>query len=233
MKPIATDVYWIDTGMVNCYVARDGDELCLIDVGMPRATDQLFNAIAEIGYEPEAITRIILTYADIDHAGGLSACLGVSHTAEVFASDATAALVARGQSPHHLPALIQIIGDIFFRYPKVPAERITPIRDGDTLPVLGGLQAMATPGHTLDHLSYYSPSTGVLFAGDIINTRDGRLQLTPQRITADREAAVRSAQAIIDLSPDILACGHGAPLTEHTREDLNQLAQEIGRQTGG
>lgn len=232
MKQITTDVYWIDTGMVNCYVVRDGAELCLIDTGVPRASNKIIDAIGEIGFEPTAITRILITHADIDHVGGLSACLAASNAA-AFAGAETAALAAQGQSPRHMPALIQFIGDIFFRYPKVATDRITLIQPGDTLPVLGGLEVLATPGHTLDHLSFYSPSTGVLFAGDIISTRDGRLQLTPPRITADQDAANRSALHIFELSPVVLACGHGAPLTDHVDKDMARLAQEIRRQTGG
>lgn len=231
MKQILNDVYWIDTGMVNCYLVRDGAELCLIDTGMPRAADQLLEAVAEIGAEPGDVTRILLTHADIDHAGGLSACLGATG-ATPFSSAESAALVAKGQSPRHLPSLIQFIGDIFFRYPAVPAESITVLKDGDVLPLLGGLEVLATPGHTLDHLSFYSHSANIVFAGDIVSTRDDRLQLTPPRITVDGVAARQSAQRLIDLAPAVLACGHGAPLTENITAQLTSLAQEI-RPTGG
>ncbi len=231
MKQILTDVYWIDTGMSNCYICRDDDGLTLIDTGTPRAAKTIFEAVAEAGFAAHDIVRILLTHADIDHAGGLSACQSESG-ASVFSSAATADLVAKGQSPQHLPRLLQVIGDTFFRYPAVSPAAITVIQEGDSLPVLGGLDVLATPGHTMDHLSFFSPSTGVLFAGDILSTRDDRVQLTPPRITADQDAANRSALRLIEMSPVIIACGHGTPLTDHASDDLMMLAREIRRHTG-
>ena len=49
---------------------------------------------------------------------------------------------------------------------------------------------------------------------DRLNTRDGRLQTTPPRITADRAAAERTAVQLLQLSPQVIACGHGAPLVD-------------------
>jgi glyoxylase-like metal-dependent hydrolase (beta-lactamase superfamily II) len=90
--------------------------------------------------------------------------------------------------------------------------------------VLGDLQPLAAPGHTLDHYAFFSPSTGVLFAGDALNTRDDRLQLTPKRITADLPAARRTARRLLDLHPTLFACGHGSPLKQ---PDTTQLLQEL------
>jgi glyoxylase-like metal-dependent hydrolase (beta-lactamase superfamily II) len=97
------------------------------------------------------------------------------------------------------------------------------------LPLMGGLQALATPGHTLDHFSFYHPATGVLFAGDAVNTRNGRLQHTPRRITADQTAADRSARRLLALAPAVFACGHGTPLVgsdENIRALLNELQEQ-------
>jgi glyoxylase-like metal-dependent hydrolase (beta-lactamase superfamily II) len=60
----------------------------------------------------------------------------------------------------------------------------------------------------------------VFFAGDALNTRNGRINPSPKRITADREAANQSAIRLLQLTPAVLACGHGAPLTNHSSQDL-------------
>ncbi|MEZ4519176.1 MAG: MBL fold metallo-hydrolase [Chloroflexota bacterium] len=229
IKKIANDVFWVDSGMANCYLCRDADGLCLIDTGMPRDTDAIFDAIEEIGRAPEDVTRILITHADIDHAGGLSKCLDRTG-ATAYAGAETASLIAKGRSPRHLPQMVQIIGDIFFRYPSVSADAITRINPGDTLPIMGGLEVIATPGHTLDHLSFFSRSTGVLFAGDILSTRDDILSLTPPRITASQEAADLSVLALSNLTPTVIACGHGAPITEDAGGELTSLAQKIQTQ---
>ncbi|WP_436348335.1 MBL fold metallo-hydrolase [Natronorubrum sp. FCH18a] len=48
----------------------DDDVPTLIDTGLPDTTETLFEAIDEIGLEPE---RVIITHGDGDHVGGLEA----------------------------------------------------------------------------------------------------------------------------------------------------------------
>jgi glyoxylase-like metal-dependent hydrolase (beta-lactamase superfamily II) len=126
-----------------------------------------------------------------------------------------------------MPRVVQWIIDTFMKYGAVAQGQISIFRDGDTLPFLGGLQVLATPGHTMDHFSFFSPSTGVLFVGDALNTRDGRINLTPPRITADKTAAHRSATRLLQLSPTVIACGHGTPSTRHTPDDLTNLLHSL------
>lgn len=232
MNQILTDVFWLDLGYVNAYIICDDQGLCLIDTGLPRSAKQILDSVTASGHNPHDITRILLTHADNDHAGGLSACLAASNAA-VYASADTAAHVASGRSPHHLPRLLQGLSDRFMGYPTVAEEAFTLIQPGETLPMLGGLEVLATPGHTLDHLSFYSPSTGVLFAGDALSTRGGKLQGSPALITADQDAARHSALRLLGLSPAVFACGHGTPLTDPDSNDAMKLAEDIGQQMGG
>ena len=97
------------------------------------------------------------------------------------------------------------------------------MKAGDTLPILGGLTVLATPGHTPDHLSFYSPTTGALFVGDALNTRKDTLNLTPKKITHDLEKARRSGRQLLGLTPALFACGHGTPLQNHDAGDLMRL----------
>jgi len=194
------DVLWIDTGSVNVYLCRDTDGFTLIDTATPGKADLIFARLAEWGGGPTDLKRIVITHADLDHAG--------------HAGAATAALLVEGRSPRHMPQPVQFLIDRFVRYKRVDRGAIRPLGDGDELPVLGGLRVLAAPGHTSEQHALYSPAAGVLFAADALNTRDGRLQLTPRRITADQAAAERTAIQLLQLSPAVIACGHGAPLVD-------------------
>lgn len=219
---IAPNVHWLEAGSSNVYLVVEPPNIVLIDTGMPRQQDAIFKLVRQLGQQPSDLTHILVTHADMDHVGSLAA-LHEASGAHIFAGADSANLINRGKSPKHMPAIVQWIIDTFMKYGAVPQEKISLFKDGDTLPFLGGLQVLATPGHTLDHFSFFSPTAGVLFAGDAINTRNGRINLTPPRITADKTAARRSAIRLLELSPAVIACGHGTPSTKHTADELMEI----------
>lgn len=221
------DVLWIDTGSVNVYLCRDADGFTLIDAAMPGKAGLIFQRLAEFGGQPGDLKRIVITHADVDHAGS-AAELQARSGATVYAGADTAALISAGRSPRHMPQPVQFILDHFVRYKAVDRAAIRPVADRDELPVLGGLRVLAAPGHTREQHAFYSPAAGVLFAGDALNTRDGRLQTTPPRITADRAAAERTAIRLLQLAPRDIACGHGAPLVDNPAVIADLLARLAG-----
>jgi glyoxylase-like metal-dependent hydrolase (beta-lactamase superfamily II) len=227
VNEIAPDIFWIETPAVNVYLGRDSDGLVLFDTGLPNNHLRFLKAIDELGCRPVDLKHIVLTHADYDHAGSLEAIQSAT-SATIYTGTATAALMTRGKSPKHMPSVVQFILDRFLSYKPVSQETIRIVADGEMLPLIGGLQAVATPGHTPDHFSFYHPATGVLFAGDALNTRDGRLQRTPKRITADQAAADRSARRLLELAPAIFACGHGPPLPG-SEENIMALLNELPR----
>lgn len=227
MHPLA-DVHLIAGRGSNLYLCTDDQGLALIDAGFPGDQWRVLARLEQLGYQPQQLTRILITHADIDHVGSLAALQEVSG-ATVYAGAETAVFLRSGRSPAHMPRPVQAVLDAFVRARTVPPQMITTFEDGDVLPVLGGLRALATPGHTLDHFSFYAPARGILFAGDALNTRDGRLQRTPPRITADGEAANSSAIRLLQLAPAVIACGHGPPSDDHDMDDLMALFNQLRR----
>ncbi|MCA9969684.1 MAG: MBL fold metallo-hydrolase [Anaerolineales bacterium] len=209
-QEIAAGVYWIDGGSSNFYLCVEDDGLTLVDAGMPRREGLVWRLLAELGRQPAELRRILVTHADLDHVGS-AAALQAATGARVFASAMAAELLVNGRSPAHMPALVQFFLR-FIKYRPIPADAIEVVQPGQVLPLLGGVQVLATPGHTLDHVSFYGAAAGVVFVGDALNTRDGVLQPTPPRITADHAAARDSARRLRELAPAVYACGHGAPL---------------------
>ena len=220
------EVHRLEGRISNFYLCVDEEALLLIDAGMPKEEGLVFEKIAQLGYEPADLSRILITHADIDHVGSLAAIQAKSG-ATVFAGEQTAEFLVQAKSPKHLPWLLQRLSDAFFKYQPVPGDCLQVIRDGEKLPVWAGMQALATPGHTPDHFAFYSPGTGYLFAGDALNTRNGRLQRSPKFLTADEEAANCSAIRLLELAPATIACGHGLPLKDHEVDDLMNLFDEL------
>lgn len=223
---LSPNLHWLDGGSSNLYLIIEDAGLTLVDAGMPKRQQLVLDTIQQINRSPSELTRIVVTHADVDHVGSLAA-IQKATGAKIFASAATAEFLVQGKSPNHLPWYMQFAVDTFFGYKPVSAAMIETVEEGDILPVLGGLTVMATPGHTPDHHAFFCPSAGVLFAGDALNTRDGRINPSPPRLTADQEAAAQSAIRLLELAPATIACGHGHPSSNHSANDLMALFNQL------
>jgi glyoxylase-like metal-dependent hydrolase (beta-lactamase superfamily II) len=223
---ISPNVHWLSARPSNTYLCVDEDGLTLIDTGTPGRHVSILDAVTNIGFLSSDLVRILVTHADFDHAGS-AATLQAETGAAVYAGPRTAELLRRGKAPKHLPWLLQFLADNFLGYTAVPAAAIKSCNDGDVLPVLGGLQVLFTPGHSPDHHSFFSPTAGVLFTGDALITSGNRLQSSRKRITADEGAARRSAIRLLQLSPAVIASGHGPPMTDHSTDELMALFDRL------
>jgi glyoxylase-like metal-dependent hydrolase (beta-lactamase superfamily II) len=193
---IVPNVHLIAGGMVNQYLIIDPDGLTLIDAGMARRGRRILKYIASLGHSAQDLERILVTHADEDHVGGLAA-LQAASGARVYASPIEAEALAAGRRSRELKAsglvrlFLAVTSPWFKVQPVVVDETVT---DGQVLPVLGGLQVVATPGHTPGHISLFAPAAGLLFTGDSL-IGDGD-QLIPSReaYTWDTAQAIESVK---------------------------------------
>ncbi len=218
---IFPNLHWLPAGRVNAYLYRDTAGLLLIDTGLPGRLD-LAGYLQGLGLLPSDITYILITHADLDHVGNVAAFHQLTN-AIILAGPQTADLLRRGGAPSHNFWLMDQITTRFLAYTPPPAEAIQVIQPGQVLPLMEGLQVLATPGHTPDHIAFHSQASGILFAGDALNTLGGRLKCSPRLISANYAAARRSAMHLLQCTPALFACGHGAPLQTHTVEELMTL----------
>ena len=214
------------TRVVNCYICVEEGGVTLVDASTPNQMDGIFNAIERIGRQPQELRHILVTHADWDHAGSL-ADIQEATGAKVFAGEETSEWLIKGKSPPHLPRPIQALSSRWLRYRARAAGAVHPVKDGETLPILGGLRAIATPGHTPGHFSFFSAMMGMLFAGDALSTRGGKVSLMPSFVTADMSAGRGSAIQLLGLAAAGLGCGHGKPLKSHTMGELMTLLRNL------
>lgn len=225
-------LYWIEGRASNIYLWRGEAGLIMVDAGMPGDSKKVLAVMMEHGLDPQDVVAILITHADIDHAGGLAELSAICD-APIYASRASAEFMAIGKSPKHLPGIVQFISDRFIGYKSVAGENVRVIEDGQSLPSLEEWIALATPGHCAGHVSYYSAIHGILFAGDALSTRDDRLRLSASYITADVPLAARSAGRLLQLTPAVIACGHGRPFTDHDASDVMMFFQQLGKAENG
>jgi glyoxylase-like metal-dependent hydrolase (beta-lactamase superfamily II) len=145
----------------NAFLVLDGDQIVLIDAGLgPKSpfsgrAGRLLEALLEVGVSPQSVTSVLLTHPHPDHLGWL-----INARGEPNFSSATHYLNRLDRHIGPLPAL-QILQ-------RLEANHALELFDGE--PVLGAIQALATPGHTPGHTAYLisGDRDGVLIAGDAL-----------------------------------------------------------------
>lgn len=99
-----------------------------------------------------------------------------------------------------------------------------PFEPGDGVPGLAGWECIPTPGHTPGHVPFFRANDRVLITGDAVVTLQlnslaglllGRQGLSgPPRYTSwSWRAARESVARLARLEPNVLAGGHGSPMT--------------------
>jgi glyoxylase-like metal-dependent hydrolase (beta-lactamase superfamily II) len=210
---ITKNIHQVPGVMANAYLIVEPEGLTLIDAGLPGSEKAILKAIDELGRAPRDLRTILITHGDMDHVGGLGA-LRKATGARVFSSAVESRAMEEGHSSRSVKTggisfrrmMLSMIGRLFSGKPG-PADEI--LADGQILPILNGLRAVETLGHTPGHLSYYVPSAGVLFTGDSIVTDDKGLQGSRPMFTWDAVQAAESVRRQAALGAQIICPGHG------------------------
>jgi glyoxylase-like metal-dependent hydrolase (beta-lactamase superfamily II) len=187
------------TGTVTYIVGRG--EVAIIDPGPVNDAhfDTLMSALAG-----ERITHIFVTHTHRDHSPG-AARLKAATGAKVYA-----------EGPHRAarPALageasgMEAGGDVDF-HPDVR------LRDFDRVMGAGWtLEAVATPGHTMNHLAFAWPEKSALFVGDHVMGWSTSIVAPPDGAMAEYMA---SLEKLLSRAEDIYFPGHGPHIPDARR----------------
>jgi glyoxylase-like metal-dependent hydrolase (beta-lactamase superfamily II) len=210
MLEIANGVYQIPNSFVNLYLIVEADGLTLIDAGLAKSGPKVaLEAIAKLGRAPKDLKRILFTHSDPDHTGGAAELKQISGSS-LQASAHEASMMAQGK-PGRPPnnAFVKLM--IGLMVPKiVPQTADVLLEDGQEIPVLGGLRVISTPGHTPGHVSFYSSSQKILFAGDSMRSEKDKLSFGAGPFTWNLEAGIESVRKQAKLEVDLVCCGHGS-----------------------
>jgi glyoxylase-like metal-dependent hydrolase (beta-lactamase superfamily II) len=116
-----------------------------------------------------------------------------------------------------------VAGMLSARWPPHPVRATRLVQDGDEIG--GGWVAVASPGHTPGHTSYFHPGLRMLIAGDALGSiRNGQMRAPQPMFTEDNEGAARSIRKLAALDPEVICFGHG-PELQGAAEPLRRLAE--------
>jgi glyoxylase-like metal-dependent hydrolase (beta-lactamase superfamily II) len=164
MQQIATGLYTF-TGLLAGRVYLM-DRLTLIDTSIASAGSKIISQLAAVGHSVRDVKRILITHAHSDHVGALS-MLKQESDAEVIISEIERP-VLEGEKPVPRPAAESLSGLArWLKFSEDVFKGLQPDRiltNGEVLSeVMGGLQAIATPGHAPGHLSFGNLSDASYF----------------------------------------------------------------------
>jgi glyoxylase-like metal-dependent hydrolase (beta-lactamase superfamily II) len=226
--------------LINTYLLL-GRKPILVDCGIPGSADRVYEGIIGAGVDPADLAMIVVTHAHIDHFGSAND-LHLRTGAPVAAHEGDLPAYQAGHSDPAQRQPIGVSGRVFARTPPPNAstDPLNPqiVLKGDYRLDDHGVDAriIHTPGHTPGSVSVLLDQ-GDLIAGDMLS--GGFLGLLRYRPSYppfhdDREQALDSLQAALNLQPHTLHLGHGGPMqSDRVQRWLNHQQPRAGGERPG
>ncbi len=155
-------------GVGVTYVVR-GESIALIETGTALTVPHTLAGLKRLGIHADAVDHILCTHIHMDHAGGAGYLAAALPRANVYINSMTSQHLV--DPSKLLPSVRRAVGEAAWPLhgdlKPIPAERMRPAEDLH-LDLGQGiiLTAIATPGHSPDHLSFRDSKSGGLFIGD-------------------------------------------------------------------
>ena len=155
-----------DRGKLSLSLIWDDENVILVDAGFPNLIDRIEEEMGKVGLKVADITGVVITHQDFDHIGSIDEVLKAAPGAKLYAHEDEVRYIDGTEDPIKLKKMET-------EYDTLPKERQdwyhvmkagiaarrfkidNVLRDGNELPVAGGVRVIHTPGHTPGHISLY------------------------------------------------------------------------------
>ena len=242
---VKEDIFVVNTQIVNITLVGlpNQNEFVLVDAGMPKADDEIMDAVHKRFGKDSMPKAIILTHGHFDHVGALEELLD-KWDVPVYAHELEIPYL-RGQKNYPEPdykadgGLVPDIARFFPNHGIDIGNKVQPLPADGSVPEMPGWVWIHTPGHTPGHISLYRKEDGFLIAGDAfvgvkqeslykVLTQKSEISGPPSYFTSDWKAAKDSVIKLNQLRPNFAVTGHGLPLLEeYLQKELSNLAENF------
>ena len=242
---VAHRVWGMKDIFVNIYMIRNEDEKSwvLIDAGLKTSFHKIQRMAADLFGEGIAPSAIILTHGHFDHVGSLLS-LAELWKVPIYAHPLEFPYLTGGSSyppadPSVGGGLMAFMADLYPNSPIDVEEYLLHLPDDHTLPGLPDWRYIHTPGHAPGHVSFWREKDKTLIAGDAFVTTKQESALSvmlqskiisgpPKYFTYDWKQSEESVQNLVALQPEIIATGHGQPMSgDEMLDELTALKENF------
>ena len=175
-EKVIEGIYRIIGVRSNIYLI-EGEDLVLIDTGMPGDGNKVLEVLKDLGYRKEDLKYILITNAHMDHVGSLA-----------FLKKATGAkIVASIKEKNFIEGRRMLcsmkregVGGKFFKIILFMLEKFAakyeptildiPFDGNENNETVKGVKIINTPGHSMGSLSYLCLTKWAVFTGDALTS---------------------------------------------------------------
>jgi glyoxylase-like metal-dependent hydrolase (beta-lactamase superfamily II) len=225
-EKIAAGVYRVDAirfpNAINVLLLENDDGWTLVDTGAEGEAARIRDALTALGSGPEDLKRIFLTHNHGDHIGGLEGLTEWAPHRELGATEYES-MVITGRLPPAPPTnpIFRRMATDMADIPKFPVGKI--LREGD---VVSGFRIIATPGHSLGHVSLLRDDDGLLFTADAFGCLPRKVRVGVRKgLCTDPPMARRSAQKLLGERFATVIMAHGPVLRSDARKKLQRTVE--------
>lgn len=217
--PLADGLHLIGNLAISLYLVRGGGRTALIDSGMTVMGPLLREDLEGHLGGPEALDLHLITHAHYDHVGCTPWLRRQAPDLHIAAHRRTGEIVRRPNAV----ALIRKLNETLMGGPP-PADEpdLAPfepfsldqeVADGDRFDLGGGVtvEALHTPGHTRDSVSYWLPHARALVPAEAAGVPGFDGTIMPEFLQS-YEAYMASLDRLARLPAEIVALPHNGPL---------------------
>lgn len=235
MPEIAPGLHRVPTVTGSNAILLVDEQIAVIDTGFPGNGELILDYIKnDLGRSPKDLAWLIMTHHHFDHSGTaaelheLTGAPVIAHEGETEPSANGTPLLRKATERQHIPFwyrwLIQGIRPQQVERPEFPDIPVTQmVKDGDVLPILGGVHVIHTPGHTPGSICLLIENPRALFLGDSAINNTNRLSRPLMWDRGHRRELDASLRSLRSLDAGVALFGHGPALTEEVMPKIRGL----------
>ena len=229
---------WIDleflgrSRVIATGIVQGSEGVAIVDPGPTSCLGTLELGLQAHGIRWDDVRHILLTHIHLDHAGATGTIVRNHPHVRVLVHERGAKHMI--DPARLLDSATRLYGDqmdrLWGEFAAVPQANIVSLIGGETIDAGGRtFQVAYTPGHASHHVSFFDPSSGLAFVGDVAGVCTSNGYVLPPTPPPDIEVELwhASVDRILAWSPSTLFLTHFGPITRvrpHLAELLDNLA---------